>query len=250
MDALSRTRPTTHAEYYSVLPVKGELKLTYDISLAHMLAEMGEVTRDAKRAKTKETENWEHYAFHSAVEIACKGEQVQHWINEWIERVQKAERNNPKLRSLPKDTHALASYLNRKPDVAFYRASRPQTAENIVLVGEMKCRQERQEFSDEDKGQLLDFLFDLLVVQPCREGENGVSFALGFLCDSHVIQFFRLSQNKGCNPHLQREESEVLFVRGIGGATLLGLLMSTPDLCGFFAPEVSPIPAFFLIASV
>jgi hypothetical protein len=58
---------------------------------------------------------------------------------------------------------------------------------SIVLVGEVKgmAADESAEFLDEEAGQILDFLKELLLVQGWRK------WAFGFLTDTFRFEFFR-----------------------------------------------------------
>ena len=69
----------------------------------------------------------------------------------------------------------------------------------MTIVGELKSgRKEKEEFSNEEKGQMDSFLSELLHYQPHR------SFATGFLSDGRIIKFFRLLRNK---KHLEKKKS-------------------------------------------
>jgi len=88
-----------------------------------------------------------------------------------------------------KDCHGTATIGTRKPDIVGYVRGEPQSIFYVALVGELKGRRppsNKADFSDDEKGQLLSFLEDLLKLQTHRKEVTG------FLSDGCFIQFFRL----------------------------------------------------------
>lgn len=136
-------------------------------------------------------------------------------MNEWIERVQ----TNPSLRSVPMDGYNFASFSNKKPSVPCHAVDTPKSETNIVIIGDMKKRRAK-DFTDEEKGHIFDLLRELLKTQSFfRESVNGIAFVDGFLCDSHIIQSFRLTRRRINNDAFMwdGEQSQVMNVQKEGG---------------------------------
>ena len=96
--------------------------------------------------------------------------------------------------------------------------------QSIVVVGEIKGMADLdREFSDEEVGQILDFIQELLIKQGWRK------FALGFLTDGVRFEFFRGT----------RRESKIEFTRsgliseGAGWTRLSQLLQQSNEVLGF-----------------
>lgn len=96
--------------------------------------------------------------------------------------------------------------------------------QSIVVVGEIKEMADvDREFSDEEVGQILDFVQELLIKQGWRQ------FAFGFLTDGVRFEFFRGT----------RGESKIDFARsgliseGAGWMRLSQLLQQSNEVLGF-----------------
>lgn len=178
------------------------------------------------------------YQFKAPLPPESPEKAVQAWMNEWIERV----KTNPSLRSVPMDGHNQVTFSNRKPDVPCHAFKTPKSESNIVIIGDMKKRRadvKKEDFTDEEKGHIFDFLQELLQTQPFRESVNGIAFADGFLCDSHLIQFFRLIRRRTNDAFTwDGEQSHVMHVQDEGGNVLLAMLESPPDQRGWNVPKV------------
>lgn len=113
------------------------------------------------------------------------------------------------------------------------------------MIGDMKKRRSagREDFTDEEKGHIFDCLQELLQTQPFRESVHGVAFVDGFLCDSHIIQFFRLTRHKRDEGFVwSGQESQAMEIQKEGGVVLLGMLEAPPDQCGWCIPRVAFFP--------
>ena len=96
--------------------------------------------------------------------------------------------------------------------------------QSIIVVGEIKGMADLdREFSDEEVGQILDFIQELLIKQGWRK------FALGFLTDGVRFEFFRGT----------RRDSKIEFTRsgliseGAGWTRLSQLLQQSNEVLGF-----------------
>ena len=114
----------------------------------------------------------------------------QTWNDQYIKRLESARRirDNPRQTVVLVDTHTQRSLGNSKPDMIGYLPQAPQQVFNIYLIGENKPRRGSNEgtFTNQEKGQLVGYLKKLLSMLPHRP------FAIGFLTDGVLIQFFKL----------------------------------------------------------
>ena len=101
--------------------------------------------------------------------------------------------------------------------------------QSIVVVGEIKGMADLdREFSDEEIGQILDFIQEVLIKQGWRQ------FAFGFLTDGVRFEFFRGT----------RSENQIEFTRsgliseGAGWTRLSQLLQQSDEVLGFKATTV------------
>jgi hypothetical protein len=156
---------------------------------------------------------------------------------------------DPSLTVTLVDTHGTPTIGTRKPgiisvsgkhfrfkhlffffsDISGKVKEKPLSPFYIALVGEVKAgRTGLDEFTNEEKGQLDSFLYELLRLQPQRQQ------ATGFLTDGRIIQFFRLTHKEG----YLLEETPVYYLHDDGGAYLLGLLRSSPLSLGLPETEL------------
>ncbi len=158
------------------------------------------------------------------------------WSDKVLPRLKKKKEKERHLYAF--DGYKTPTLGTRKPDVPLYVNRKPRTEFYMVAVGDLKPRYEnREDFADTEKGHLLELLYALLYAQPFRKKESGgFDTATGFLCNGHIIQFFRLDQ--GSTTFDQLYESKVMYVIGEGGRAFLGLLNTDPAFLGWTLPPV------------
>ena len=112
---------------------------------------------------------------------------------------------------------------SHKPDYLL-RTTDGGGEQSIVVVGEIKGMDDpNSDFSDEEVGQILDFVQELLIKQGWRQ------FAFGFLTDGIRFEFFRGT----------RSENQIKFTRsgliieGAGWTRLSQLLLQSDEVLGF-----------------
>jgi hypothetical protein len=145
------------------------------------------------------------------------------------------------LRQLPKNgavvlknTFNKVSFGTRKPDAVGYIVNKPKNVFHIALIGEVKSRQMTDDFSKEAKGQLTSFLMELLAdYQPYQDQVTG------FLTDSYLIQFFKLSRAK---PLFRLIEGPVLLLHEDGGRWLVGFLQAAHPAARLFDIKIKGKP--------
>ncbi len=154
------------------------------------------------------------------------------WSDEVLSRLKEKERCLYAF-----DGHDTPTLGTRKPDVPLYVYPKPRAEFYMVAVGDLKpCYEDREEFADAEKGHILELLFALLDAQPfCKKESGGSGTATGFLCNGHIIQFFRLDQ---VSTVVEFYESKVMHVIGEGRRAFLGLLDTDPALLGWTLPHV------------
>ena len=76
------------------------------------------------------------------------------------------------------DKHKYATIGTRKPDCPIYSYPNTDPLINMVAIGELKRRRSRnsQDFTSEEKGHLLEFVFSLLENQPWRKTSSITAF--------------------------------------------------------------------------
>jgi hypothetical protein len=113
------------------------------------------------------------------------------------------------------DKHDTTSFGYRKPDIVGYLSGKPQSVDNIALLGELKARRAKgsDKFSDTEKGQLASFLEEVLLNY--QQWRHDIT---GFLTDGYLVQFFQFL--RGGILH----EGPVLYLHKDGGRWLTGLL--------------------------
>jgi len=175
------------------------------------------------------------------------------WTENYIPRLKLARRvqGNPRFRTVLLDTHTTPALGNSKPDMIGY-AKEPYQVFNIHLIGENKPRRELLEgtFTNQEKGQLIGYLKELLALMPHRP------LAIGFLTDGFLIQFFKLHAGTTSAPMKLIEtrtvklEGKLLvlffffffllfysFTLAEGGIWLAAALTAEPDELGVINPE-------------
>jgi hypothetical protein len=85
-----------------------------------------------------------------------------------------------------KDTHNTPTVGKRKPDIVHSRQDHPENTFNIVCLGELKGRRNGAQFTNDEKGQILDTTLALARLQPFRN-----EFTC-YLTDTKFIQFFKI----------------------------------------------------------
>ena len=152
----------------------------------------------------------------------------------WSDRLQAifefAPKSPTKFTNIPIDRHKYVSIGTRKPDTVHYVPGtqlKCVTAEcNIVMLGDTKkLRSENSnDFTDEEKGHLVDFLIALLKVQTFRTPRR----ARGYLTDGVVIQFFEVELDAS-NVITSFDESKVMEVFADGADWLYHCLVSSRE---------------------
>ena len=112
-----------------------------------------------------------------------------------------------------------ASMGSKKPDMVHYRRKQPETDVNVVLIGSLKRRNPKDyksNFSDEQKGQLVDHMRILLLHQRTRK------FSVAYLSDGYRIQFFKLWFHKTADgTRLQLITSYLMFLHTKAGGKII-----------------------------
>jgi hypothetical protein len=118
-----------------------------------------------------------------------------------------------------------------KPDYLLRQSAGQRGQHSIILVGEVKSMAARKgtEFPDEEVGQILDFLKELLLVQGWRQ------WAFGFLTDTFRIEFFRAV--RGVNGVIEFQRS-TLFTAENGWKHLNQMMNGSDEALGFVPVEI------------
>lgn len=95
------------------------------------------------------------------------------------------------------------------------------------MIGEFKGGRDSSSFLNEEKGQLLSYLQDFLLIHKFR------SLVYGFLADGTLIQFFCLIKR---NNDWSFQEFPVMFLKGEGIENLVGLMCSELKILGVPSP--------------
>ena len=113
---------------------------------------------------------------------------------------------------------------SHKPDYLLRITNNCAGEQSIIVAGEIKGMADLdREFYDEEVGQILDFIQEVLLKQGWRQ------FALGFLTDGVRFEFFRGARN----------ENQIEFTRsgltseGHGWTRLSQLLLQSDEVLGF-----------------
>jgi hypothetical protein len=123
------------------------------------------------------------------------------------------------------NTPSLGSH---KPDYLL-RSAESSGEQSVIVVGEIKgINDADREFPDEDVGQILDFIQEVLIRQGWR------TFAYGFLTDGIRFEFFR-GERKLDRFDFKRSG---LFSKNGGWAKLLQLLLQSNHMLGFIQINV------------
>lgn len=177
---------------------------------------------------------------------SAETETVQPWWTHCLSLSRKIE--STKL--LARDTHGRNSLGTRKPDTTIYPRGKPRNEFNIVAVGENKPRRGRSSdaFTEQEKGQLVNFLKKLINSQTATRERDGMASATGYLSDAHIIQFFCLEakiSTDGNRLEYILYASKVLLLasdsnslKENGALAFLALFDSTPEDLGWRVPDV------------
>jgi hypothetical protein len=125
------------------------------------------------------------------------------------------------------DRHLTTSIATRKPDEVMYIAGHPSTVYYIAVVGDLKSP--GQDFTTANKGHILSFLVRLMECQPFRH------FAFGYLRNSEVVQFFKVTRGNEGFTYLQTPEYNWCLE---GADIFADLLTAQPSELGWCVPEL------------
>jgi tRNA A-37 threonylcarbamoyl transferase component Bud32 len=128
------------------------------------------------------------------------------------------------------DAHVAPSVGTRKPDLVAYKANEPQNSTQIVFFGDVKPRGTAEDFTDDQKGHLMELAMSLFREQPFRL--NSVHC---FLSDGYIIQFFQVIRKDGKFTNITHR---VQVLNGPGGVRLLNMLHASPAQLGHSLPVV------------
>ena len=106
-----------------------------------------------------------------AADIPTEGSaesEVQKWWTKHIKNYFTEAKSEQTLTMV--DAHTFPTIGTHKPDCPMYAKSRTQTVFNLVSIGELKKRRggNVQDFSNEEKGHILQFALALIQKQPWR----------------------------------------------------------------------------------
>jgi tRNA A-37 threonylcarbamoyl transferase component Bud32 len=127
------------------------------------------------------------------------------------------------------------AYGTRKPDIVHYLQGQANNWFYITAIGDNKKSHKNDDFTEEEKGHILDLMQSLLREQVFRTGLTG------YLMDGRIIQFFHLicKREKGAVFSVTKfEESPVMLLNAMGGQWLRALLCTTPALLEYTLPTV------------
>ena len=168
---------------------------------------------------------------HELEPLAKEKSEVQPFVSKLIDAINIfINQNADHFTSSLRDVHTVVSFAGRKPDTLSIGRNLPMSICNITGVSDNKGRldEESADFSDENKGALLDFGLSLMSVHSWR------TFIYLYLVDGHFIQFFKLTR---AATSFQVTEYDIQELNGDGGKTLLRFLSAPLASIGHTLPQ-------------